>query len=143
MEKYRIIIDTNLWISLLIGKRLSELRMLCNSDMIDVYICDTLIDEFLRVASHEKIRKYAGHERVVQTLELMKASCILSSVKEGVVASGLRDANYLYLIALAETVNADYILTGDKDLLSLQSHQKTFIVTYKEFIVIFENANYL
>jgi len=32
MEKYRIIIDTNLWISLLIGKRLSELRSLCNSD---------------------------------------------------------------------------------------------------------------
>jgi len=134
MEKYRIIVDTNLWISLLIGKRLSELRSLCNSEIIDVYICDELIEEFIRIASHEKIRKYVTEDRVIQTLDLMKASCILTSIEKGAVSSGLRDANDLYLLSLAETVNADFILTGDKDLLTLRSHLQTGIVTYSMFI---------
>ena len=136
MEKYRIIVDTNLWISLLIGKRLSELRTLCNSDVIDVYVCDELQKEFIKIASQVKIRKYATDERVIQTLDLMKASCIFSSIKQSVVSSGLRDVNDLYLLALAETIKADFILTGDKDLLALKSHHRTKIVTYKEFETI-------
>ena len=136
MAKYRIIIDTNLWISLLIGKRLSELYTLCNSDDVEVYICDELTEEFIRIASYEKIRKYATVERMAQTLDLMKTSCILSSIENKVVSSGLRDANDLYLLALADTVSADFILTGDKDLLSLQSYYATKIVTYKQFEAI-------
>ena len=134
MEKYRIIVDTNLWISLLIGKRLSELRSLCNSDMIDIYICDEMIEEFIRIASQEKIRKYVTGERVMKTLDLIKDSCILTSIAKNVVSSGLRDVNDLYLLSLAETVNADFILTGDKDLLTLRSHHQTGIVTYSMFI---------
>ena len=136
MEKYRIIIDTNLWISLLIGKRLSELRTLCNSEFIDVYICDELREEFIRIASNGKIRKYTTDERVVKTLELMDASCILSSIEHNVLLPDLRDVNDLYLLALAETVQANFILTGDKDLLSLQFHRQTKVVTYKEFEAI-------
>jgi len=134
MEKYRIIIDTNLWISLLIGKRMSELRSLCNSDMIDVYICDELIEEFIKISSQQKIRKYVTEERVIQTIDLVKASCIFTYIEKNVVSSDLRDAKDLYLLSLAETVNADFILTGDKDLLTLISHYKTEIVTYSTFI---------
>ena len=133
MEKYKVIVDTNLWISLLIGKKLSELYSVCNSEIVDVYICNELKEEFMRVASQEKIRKYATNERIIQTLELMEASCIFSSIKKTVVSSELRDINDLYLLAFAETVKADFILTGDKDLLSLQSHNQTKIVTYREF----------
>ena len=133
MEKYKVIVDTNLWISLLIGKKLSELYSVCNSEIVDVYICNELKEEFMRVASQEKIRKYVTNERVIQTLELMEASCIFSSIKKTVVSSELRDINDLYLLAFAETIKADFILTGDKDLLSLQSHNQTKIVTYREF----------
>ena len=137
MERYRIIIDTNLWISLLIGKRLSELYTLCNSDSIDVYICDELRQEFLRIASQDKIRKYATDERLMKTLELMDVSCIPDSIRKSVTTSELRDADDLYLLAFAETIQADFILTGDKDLLTLQSHRQTKIVTYKEFEAIY------
>ncbi len=136
MQKCRIIVDTNLWVSLLIGKRLSELHYLCTSDTIDVYICDELKEEFIRIATEEKIRKYATDERLMQTLELMKASCISYNIGKVAVSSGLRDVNDLYLLSLADTVKADFILTGDKDLLSLQSHNQTKIVTYKEFTAI-------
>ena len=50
----------------------------------------------------------------------------------------LREGKYvnakdLYLLSLAETVHADYILTGDKDLLVLRAHLQTRILTYSEF----------
>ena len=133
MEKYKVIVDTNLWISLLIGKRLSELRFLCNSEFVDVHICEEIKNEFTRIASREKIRKYATDERIDKTLELMEASCILSDIKETVPVSNLRDMNDLYLLAFADTVNADFLITGDKDLLSLKYHNRTKIVTWKEF----------
>ena len=136
MEKYKIIIDTNLWISLLIGKRLSELQSLCNSPFIKVFICDELKEEFIRVSNQEKIKKYASNERIVQTLKLIETSCIMVSIGKRVVLSKLRDVNDLYLLALAETVNADFILTGDKDLLTLKNHRSTKIVYYQEFIAL-------
>ena len=93
----------------------------------------------MRIASREKIKKHTTDERVVQILELMKVSCISGYITKSVVSSVLRDANDLYLLAFAETVRADFILTGDKDLLSLQSHRQTKIVTYKEFEAIIRN----
>ena len=138
MKKYKIIIDTNLWISLLIGKRTTDMYSLCNSDVVDVYICDELTDEFERIASHQKIRKYVANERVFQTLDLMNASCILSPIAHSTVSSVLRDVNDMYLLSLADAVKADFILTGDKDLLSLQSHNQTKIVTFREFEAILQ-----
>ena len=137
MGKCKIIIDTNLWISLLIGKKMSEIRTLCNSETISVYICDELMTEFVRIASCDKIRKYTSEERIKETVSLMKSSCIEVPIKNTIVSSPLRDVNDLYLLAFADTIKADYILTGDKDLLILQFHNQTKIVTYNEFVQLF------
>jgi putative PIN family toxin of toxin-antitoxin system len=134
MIKHKIIIDTNLWISLLIGKRLSEMQAMCNDDAISIYVCSELIDEFKRIACNEKIKKYATEERAKQTLELIEKFCISVQIKTTAFSSGLRDKNDLYLLSLADTIQADYILTGDKDLLSLQIHNQTKIITYNKFI---------
>jgi putative PIN family toxin of toxin-antitoxin system len=108
--------------------------MLCNSKTTSVYICEELMTEFIRIASCEKIRKYAPEERIKETISLMKSSCIEVSIENTIVSSPLRDANDLYLLAFADTIKANYILTSDKDLLILQSHNQTKIVTYNEFV---------
>ena len=78
---------------------------------------------------------------MIQIKNLMKSSCILKKCSKNAVSPGLRDVNDMYLLDLAETVNANFILTGDKDLLSLQSHHQTKIVTYKEFQIILEDSS--
>jgi putative PIN family toxin of toxin-antitoxin system len=133
MENYRLVIDTNLWISLLIGKKLTELRQLCNHQYTSVYICKELTDEFIKVASMPKIKKYATKQNVADILRLMEISCINCSIKS-MTKSVVRDAKDLYLLALADTVKADYIITGDKDLLVLQKHNDTRIVTFTDFM---------
>jgi len=116
---------------------MSEMRTLCNNKTVSVYICEELVTEFARIATCKKIRQYAPEERIKETVNLMKSSCIEVSIKNAVVSSPLRDVNDLYLLALADTTKADYILTGDKDLLILQSHNQTKIVTYNEFVQLF------
>ena len=136
MEKIKIIIDTNLWISLLIGKKLTELSNLCNNNLISVYICEELKIEFLRIAFRDKIKKYVTEQRIAETLELIETSCIYVTINNTVILSDLRDPNDMYLLDLAEKINADYILTGDNDLLVLRNHRQTKIVSFMEFMKI-------
>jgi putative PIN family toxin of toxin-antitoxin system len=133
MENCRVIVDTNLWISLLIGKKLAKLRVLCNHQYISVYICRELTDEFMKVALSPKIRKYVTEQNIVDVSQLMEISCIYNSIETKAIST-VRDTKDLYLLSLADTVKANYIITGDNDLLVLQRHNNTQIVTFSEFM---------
>jgi putative PIN family toxin of toxin-antitoxin system len=138
MTGYKVIIDTNLWISLLIGKRISAMRDLCNSKQLSIYVCEDLMAEFRKVSSSPKIKKYVTQSHIAATLELMESSTVKRKLKTSAVAATLRDAKDLYLLSLADTVSADYLITGDKDLLILQKHNQTRIVTFSEFMAIIQ-----
>lgn len=129
----RVIIDNNLWVSFLIGKRMSALEHMFGSDDIAIYVCSELIDEFLSVTSRDKIRKYISDTDVQFVVRLMYDYCYQAEIASEAV-SPIRDPKDLYLLSLAETVNADYILTGDKDLLVLGNHKSTRIRTLNDFM---------
>jgi len=130
-----VIVDTNLWISFLIGKKLSVLRALFTNPEIRIYVCAELLNEFADVSSRLKIRKYISDSDVRETYKLIDRYCSYVSIDKK-ASSSIRDEKDLYLLSLAETVPVDFILTGDKDLLSLQFHYQTKIVTYNEFTAI-------
>ncbi len=109
------------------------MRVLFSNPEVQIYICDELLDEFNLVSSRPKIRKYITEKDVLETYELMEKYCYYLQIREKAI-SPVRDKDDLYLLSLADTIPADFIITGDKGLLSLQSHNQTKIVTYKEFI---------
>ena len=133
----KIIVDTNLWISFLIGKKTDSLRQLLLRDDIIVYVCRELIDEFISVVSRPKIQKYTSLEDIDLTLDLMHSYCQGTLIQCN-AQSPVRDAKDLYLLSLAETVSADYILTGDKDLLTLEKHQNTRIISLTAFTLLLQ-----
>ncbi|HPF58578.1 MAG: putative toxin-antitoxin system toxin component, PIN family [Candidatus Competibacteraceae bacterium] len=49
-----------------------------------------------------------------------------------------RDPDDDHVLAAALVINADYLVTGDKDLLVLGQHQKTHIVTARAFLTEIE-----
>jgi len=136
MAKYKIIIDTNLWISFLIGKRLSALKLLLLNADFAVFICAELLIEIQNISVKQKIRKYINEDDVNDLFDVIDKYCQYVVIEQKMISSDLRDANDLYLLMLADTVNADYILTGDKDLLTLQTHNQTKIVTYNDFVTV-------
>jgi len=130
-----IIIDTNLWISFVIGKKLSVMRSLFTNPEIRIYVCRELLDEFADVSTRLKLRKYITNSDLQETYKLMDQYCYFVPIRKKAISS-VRDQKDLYLLSLAESVSADFILTGDKGLLSLQFHNQTKILTYKEFTQI-------
>lgn len=96
----RVIFDTNIWVSFLIGKRLSLSQPFFKRPDIELFYCAELEYEYCQ--------------------KLIPSD------------SSIRDPKDLYLLSLAETVGADYIVSGDNDVLDLKQHKHTKILTFSE-----------
>lgn len=55
-QPIKVIIDTNLWISFLIGQGLANLKSLIVSETIQLIVCDQLQEEIRRVTQRPKLR---------------------------------------------------------------------------------------
>ena len=135
-KRMKIILDTNIWISFVIGKRLNEVERILKSSYIEVFVCEKLIREVNDTLLKPKLRKYVSAERKYVLLNYM-AACSLTLVYEQTIRS--RDANDDYLLDLAQLIDADYLITGDNDLLVLQQHYQTKIINFNDFLTIFNS----
>ena len=74
-----------------------------------------------------------GFQAIVNLFELIHSKCkVINGYSDA--ESAIRDIKDLYLLSMAESIPADYLVTGDKDLLVLKNHQNTLIITFAEFI---------
>ncbi|GHU96080.1 hypothetical protein FACS1894156_6700 [Bacteroidia bacterium] len=135
MERYKVIFDTNLWISLLIGKRLATLEEVCGDSRFAVYLCSELAAEFEDVVSRPKINKYAQSNSIAYVKRLMEDACITAEITI-TATSDVRDNKDLYLLSLADSIDADFIVSGDKDLLTLQQYNRTQILSFSDFMLL-------
>ncbi len=82
------------------------------------------------------MKKYFEATSVETMLLAFKSFIDLVQVKSKVKVC--RDTKDDFLLALSKDGKADYLVTGDKDLLSLNRYRKTDIVTFSKFIEIFK-----
>ena len=127
-----VIIDTNIWISFLIGHHLSEVRRIVSDDRFNVVVCSELLTEIVNVANRDKIRKYISPTDVAELLRIIDLFCKTVEIVIDTI-SNVRDAKDLYLLSLAESIDALYLVTGDADLKVLGCHKNTKIITLAEF----------
>ena len=132
----KVIIDTNLWISFLIGHQTQLVRRMLTDLRFDVYVCERLIEEIRDVASRDKIRKRVTPADVDDLLSIIHAFCQFVTIQTDVPLSAVRDPKDLYLLALAETIDADYIVSGDADLTDIGHYQQTKIIKLADFKAI-------
>jgi uncharacterized protein len=128
----KVIIDTNLWISFLIGKQLAGLKSLLVDRKIQPIFSQQLFDEITLVTQRPKLQKYFPPEKVIDLMLFLKAIGLLIEIRSSV--SLCRDAKDNYLLALAKDSQADYLITGDRDLLILEKFEGTAILSYQDFI---------
>jgi uncharacterized protein len=127
----KIVFDTNIWISFAIGKKLSYLNKILLDRKIKTFVCDEMMIEFYRVASSSKLSGYLTKERISETIQLIKATTEIISIHK--TASASRDSGDNYLLDLSQQIHADYLVTGDKDLLVLKEYKGTKIMPFSEF----------
>ena len=131
----RVLFDNNIWISFLIGKQLNTLLDVFGRPDVVVCYCDELEQEFLNVAHRPKILRYVNEEQIERVHQLMTQFCELFEVGDTASITN-RDPKDIYLLALAESVPVDYIVSGDKDLTDLHQHAGIPILKYVELLEI-------
>ena len=129
----KVIIDTNLWISFLIGHQTQLVRRMLTDMRFDVYVCARLIEEVIGVATRDKIRKYVTQADIDDLLAIINAFCQFAIIRIEAPATAIRDLKDLYLLSLAETIGADYIVSGDADLTDLGQYHQTRIMKLADF----------
>ena len=129
----KVIIDTNLWISFLIGHQTQLVRRMLTDLRFDVYVCERLIEEIRDVASRDKIRKRVTPADLEDFFSIIHAFCQFATIQADVPPSAVRDPKDLYLLALAETIDADYIVSGDADLTDIGQYLQTKTVKLSDF----------
>ncbi len=67
----KVIFDTNIWISYLIGHQLGELTELLTSQKIEIILSEQLRTELTEVTRRKKFQKYFSKEKVTELLKLM------------------------------------------------------------------------
>jgi putative PIN family toxin of toxin-antitoxin system len=130
--KDRIIIDTNLWISFLLSKDYVKLDKLFNSENLILLFSRELLDEFVEVARRPKFKKYFSISDLNELLtEIHSRAEFIEVTSEVNLCSDEKDD---FLLALAKDGNADFLVTGDNDLLELEKFEKTKILTITNYL---------
>jgi len=125
----RVILDTNILLSGLLSPLGAPAKLLeaWERNTFTLVACDALVAEFRDVAS----RPFFRARLRASLAELLAAgvrdfSLFCQDLPSGPVAPDPKDS---YLLALAEASQAEFLVTGDKELLLLKQHKSTRIIT--------------
>ncbi len=133
MKKIKIILDTNIWISYLISKNNNQWDTLIFSDKIQIIYSEKLLNEFIEVTQRDKFRKFISLDDLEVILNFLGDFAIFveNIEKKYTLCRDLKDN---FLLDLAVTAKADFLVTGDKDLLEIKTLENVRIISPTDFI---------
>lgn len=131
----RVVIDTNIWIGFLIGKTLSGLSEAISNDNIRIIFSKELFDELFEVLQRPKFNKYFSQENIKELISLLHSKTERIEITEHF--KDCRDPKDNFILDLCVSGNAEYLVTGDDDLLALNPFRGTKIVNYRLFREIY------
>lgn len=132
MKKEKIILDTNLWISFIISDKLKSLDVILKENNVKFLYSSHLLEEIENVIRRPKFKKYFSESNWYLLIELFTTYGIQIDVVSNLAIC--RDSKDNFLLNLAIDGKANFLITGDNDLLILEKIGKTKIVTFSDFI---------
>jgi putative PIN family toxin of toxin-antitoxin system len=128
----RIVVDTNLWISFLIGRRLGALLELFRNIEYDFVSTQIMRDEIHNVALRPKFRKYFSEDAVKALDNWLVLHTLNFDLDD--IPQRCRDPKDDYLLELAIKSKAIYLVSGDDDLLDIGEIEGCRIMTFSRFL---------
>lgn len=123
-------LDANIYITLILSRKLDELVRWSKDDAIEIYIYRELIDELADVIKRDKIKKHLTIQ-ASSYLKFIRSVCSEISIdKRFDRAPDLKD-NYLF--DLAYTVKSHYLVTADRPLLNMKQVNKIKVISLNQF----------
>ena len=81
-KKPRVVIDTNIWVSFLIGKVLSGLEDFIIDDRIQILLSDELLEEMNDVLHRPKFQRYFTLDVINELVPLILSKVEIVEIKE-------------------------------------------------------------
>ena len=130
-RQIRLVVDVNIWISSLMKLPFRDRTEVFFDSENLLLVSEELFDEL-----NDAIHKPYPAKRIQRTdyedlVSRLRTDAELVDVLS--VVDACRDPKDNFLLALARDGNADYLITGDKDLRDMKVFEKTKIVTLNEF----------
>lgn len=126
----KLIVDTNVWISFLISPNLEWLESHLESGTVTLLFSDKSLSEVVTVAQRPKLRKYFSSKQLKALISLFDTYGTMISVSSKLDIC--RDSDDNFLLKLAVDGDADFLVSGDKDLLVIGRVEKCQIITPAE-----------
>lgn len=130
MKSKKVILDTNLWISFLISNNYRFLDNYVVNGKVKLIFSKELFTEFITVAERPKFKNFFSHKDIKKLISVINKFGALYQVSSDI--KECRDVKDNFLLNLAIDSNADYLVTGDSDLLDLEIIHNTKILTIKD-----------
>jgi putative PIN family toxin of toxin-antitoxin system len=136
MNPNRVVIDTNVFISALLNPLGTPKKVInITVSQFTILQSEATYQELATRISKKKFDKYLEKDDRLDFLSSLKNRSLFVDIwHETRVCSDLDDNKFL---ELAVSGMAQYIITGDKELLILNTYQGIPIITPAEFLVIF------
>lgn len=127
-----LVVDTNLWVSFLISRSFSKLDKVLKAGSARLIFSVELLEEFIAVVERSKFKKVFSASDITRLLNDIHRYADFIEVTSTVTIC--RDKKDNFLLSLSHDGKADYLLTGDEDLLTLKKVGKTRIITIAEYL---------
>lgn len=114
-----IVIDTNVWVSYLISNKYIKLDEIIQSDNFQIFFSSQLLEELILTLNKPKLSKYIEQIDINNILNYIETNIEFITTKNNI--SICRDDKDNFLLSICYESNADYLVTGDKDLLVLKN----------------------
>ena len=135
-DRLRVVIDTNLVLSALVfGGSTAKLRLAWQSDRFIPLVSKATITELIRVLAYPKFKLTKAEQEDLLADYLPFCDAVLLPEKLPTIPE-CRDPFDEPFLVLALVGNANYLVTGDRDLLCLVDRFTCPIVTVEQFFSI-------
>jgi putative PIN family toxin of toxin-antitoxin system len=134
----RLVLDTNIWISAFLARGPpSEIVRMAEERLVEVFVSLEMLDEINRVLQYEKIMEILERSRT-RSSTVMGTITRLSSIVDvkAEVHVVEEDPSDNHVLACAKEAGAQFVVSGDRHLLTLGRYGKTRILGASAFLQI-------
>jgi len=133
----KIVLDTNVIIAAFAAHGLCHSVFELCIDRFEIHSSAEIMEEV-----EKNLKKKLGlPEKIIEEIIVyLKENTIIEEIKE-IPRGACRDPEDDIILGLVEKTKADYLITGDKDLLSMNAFESTKIITPRQFWEIIRNID--
>jgi putative PIN family toxin of toxin-antitoxin system len=134
-KNLKVILDTNVWISLFLQKALSQEFKKIITPQATIYISKQILIEISKVLTYPKITRILAASEI-NAKHILRTIATNSTLVDPKIKVKLidEDPEDDKILECALIVGADFIITGDTHLLKIGKFKQTKIISPREFL---------